>query len=45
MAYWARPDLDRQQALLFHPTLDGSVSDNHPVRHLDEILRGLDWSD
>ncbi len=44
MDYWAKPGLDRQQALLFYPTLDQSVSDGHPVRHLDEILRGLDWS-
>ena len=44
MDYWAKPGLDRQQAMLFYPTLDQSISDNHPVRHLDEILRGLDWS-
>lgn len=36
--------MDRQQAMLFYPTLDQSISDNHPVRLLDEILRGLDWS-
>jgi len=44
MDYWAKPALDRHQALLFYPTLDESVSDNHPVRSLDEILRALDWS-
>ncbi len=44
MDYWAKPGLDRQQAMLFYPTLDQSISDNHPVRHLDEILRTLDWS-
>jgi transposase len=44
MDYWAKPGLDRQQAMLFYPTLDQSISDNHPVRHLDEILRSLDWS-
>ena len=44
MEYWAKPGLDRQQALLFYPTLDQSVSDDHPVRLLDEILRALDWS-
>jgi len=44
MNYWAKPGLDRQQAMLFYPTLDQSISDDHPVRHLDEILRGLDWS-
>ena len=42
MDYWAKPSLDRQQAMLFYPTLDQSVSDDHPVRLLDEILRAMD---
>lgn len=37
--------MDRYETRLFTPTLDESVGDNHPVRHLDEILRGMDWSD
>jgi transposase len=45
MAYWAKPGLDRLQALLFYPTLDRWISQHHPVRHLDEILRAQDWSD
>jgi transposase len=44
MEYWAKPGLGRQQAMLFYPTLDQSISDDHPVRLLDEILRALDWS-
>ena len=44
MDYWAKPGLDRLQALLFYPTLDESVSQDHPVRVLEQILRGLDWS-
>ena len=44
MDYWAKPGLDRLQALLFYPTLDDSVSRDHPVRALEEILRGLDWT-
>ena len=44
MDYWAKPGLDRQQAMLFYPTLDQSINDDHPVRLLDEILRALDWS-
>jgi len=44
MDYWARPALDRRQVVLFAPTLDESISDDHPVRLLDEILGGLDWS-
>jgi transposase len=44
MSYWAKPGLDRHQTQLFYPTLDDCISDNHPVRHLDEILRAQDWS-
>ena len=44
MEYWAKPGLDRLQVLLFYPTLDESISQDHPVRALEEILRGLDWS-
>jgi transposase len=45
MDYWAKPGLDRLQALLFYPTLDQMIDEHHPVRHLDEILRAQDWSD
>jgi len=44
MFHWAKAGLDRLQALLFYPTLDASVSPDHPVRALDQILKGLDWS-
>ena len=44
MEYWAKPGLDRQQTLLLYPTLDDSVSEDHPVRQLEEILKALDWS-
>jgi len=33
--------LDRTRAML---SLEGSIDQNHPVRHLDEILRGMDWA-
>jgi transposase len=42
--YWAKPGLDRFQTLLLYPTLDDSVSEYHPVRQLEQILRALDWS-
>jgi transposase len=45
MDYWAKPGLDRHQTQLFYPTLDESVGGNHPVRHLEEILQGMDWSE
>jgi len=44
MEYWAKPGLDRQQTLLLYPTLDESVSGDHPIRQLEEILKALDWS-
>jgi transposase len=44
MDYWAKPALDRHQVPLFSPTLDDCIPELHPVRLLDEILRGLDWS-
>ena len=44
MDYWAKAPLRRDQILLFCPTLDESISDDHPVRLLDEILRAQDWS-
>jgi transposase len=44
MDYWAKPGLSRRQTLLFHPTLDDCIDNNHPVRHLHEILQAQDWS-
>lgn len=44
MGYWAAAPMRRDQAVLFYPTLDDSISDDHPVRLLDEILRAQDWS-
>ncbi len=44
MDYWAKAPLARDQILLFSPTLDDSISENHPKCLLDEILRAQDWS-
>ena len=43
--YWAKAKIVREQAVLFAPTLDEVVSTDHEVRLLDEVLRGLDWSE
>lgn len=43
--YWAKAKIVREQAVLFAPTLDEVVADDHEVRLLDELLRGLDWSE
>lgn len=43
MGYWDTPPMDRNQILLFSPTLDAMIADDHPVRVLDEILSTMDW--
>ena len=44
MEYWAKAPMQRDQTLLFYPTLDESISEDHTVRLLDEVLRGQNWS-
>jgi len=43
MAYWAQPQIDREQMPMFAPTLGEMVSDDHTVRMFDEILGLVDW--
>jgi transposase len=43
--HWAKAPIERNQIVLFSPTLEDVVSQDHPVRLLDEILRRQDWSD
>jgi len=40
---WAEVQIDRHQQRLFYPTLDGEIPEDHPVRLIDEMLRGVDW--
>ena len=42
--HWAKAPIERNQIVLFSPTLEDVVSQDHPVRLLDEILRKQDWS-
>lgn len=42
--HWAETPMPRDQMVLFSPTLDEAISEDHPVRLLDEILRAQDWS-
>jgi transposase len=44
MDYWAEAPIDRNQMALFAPTLNGSISEDDPVRLFDEILDGVDWT-
>ena len=45
--YWADPVLDRVGTPLgrLFPTLDAVISDDDPVRLVDEVLAGHDWSE
>jgi hypothetical protein len=42
--YWAEAPMHRHQMVLFSPSLDDMIADDDPVRLVDEVLRGLDWS-
>jgi transposase len=42
--YWAAAPMQRQQMALFAPTLDEMIAADDPVRVVDEVLAGLDWS-
>jgi transposase len=44
MARWAAAPEQRNQMVLFSQRLDDSLTTNHTVRYLDEILGRLDWS-
>src|SRR5271163_2297558 len=45
MAHWATSPLDRNQVILFAPTLDQSIAGDHPVRLFSETLDALDFAD
>lgn len=42
--YWAEAPMLRRQRALFAPTLDAMISPDDPVRLVDELLAGIDWS-
>jgi transposase len=44
MDYWAESPRNREQMALFSPTLDSVISEDDPVRLVDEVLAGIDWS-
>ena len=43
-SYWQTPPGARNQILLIPTSLEEKIPENHPVRLLDEILDGLDWT-
>lgn len=45
MDYWAEAPRKREQITLFASTLDEAISDDDPVRLLDEVLAGIDWTE
>ena len=44
MNRWNQAPLIRDQVVLFSPTLDAAISEDHSVRLVDEVLRQMDWS-
>jgi len=42
--YWQTSPLARHQILLLETCLEDRIPEDHPVRLLDEILDGLDWT-
>lgn len=42
--YWAELPMQRDQRALFAPTLEAMIGTDDPVRLVDEVLAGLDWS-
>lgn len=45
MKRFITPPYDRHQAVLFRETLDATLSSDHPVRVVDELLDQVEWSD
>lgn len=45
MSRWSKPRLSRAQTVLFAPTLDEVIPEDHPVRLYHEVLSLFDWSD
>ena len=45
MIRWAQPSRGREQIVLFAPTLDASIPDDHPVRFFEEVLKSLDFKE
>lgn len=44
MDYRQKAPISREQMLLFGPTLDSAISEDHEIRLLDEILCGRNWT-
>jgi len=45
MSRWAQPVMGRHQQVLFSPTLNAAIPEDHPVRLFDEVLAAQDWRD
>jgi transposase len=45
MDYWQKAPWERDQLVLFAPTLEERIPEDHPVRLIDEVLDAYDWSE
>jgi transposase len=41
---WAKIPMDRNQLVMFSPSLDAVISEDDPVRLVDNVLSSVDWS-
>lgn len=44
MEHWNQPAMDREQSVLFCPTLNAAISPDHTVRLFEQMLASLNWS-
>ena len=44
MDYWQKAPVSRKQQVLIATMLDDRIPLDHPVRLLDEIIAGYDWT-
>lgn len=42
--YWQDAPIPREQLVLFSESLESRIPEGHPVRLVDEILSGMDWT-
>ncbi len=45
MSRWNQAPMDRNQTVLFYPTVDAAISQDHTVRLVEEVLASMDWSE
>ena len=42
--YWAKPTRPREQIVMFAPSLDDVIAQDHAVRHMENVLGEVEWT-